>query len=314
EPESLDESENGNFHTIGFSYYGFNAFLVGDEKGLSGRGISGIVAHELAHAIGIEAHSEPGAVIDYGIDAARADSSGSSGFTARSFLEAILPDTLVDDLWIDSGSYSLAFHLLTQHPVDPEIVVLGGFVHKNGVFAPMHTQILPDGYVSSNSNGSYLIEAVDRSGSVTFQQLFEPTFSHSGPGHAGDVSPEISPLIITIEWIPGTIEFRVLKDGIQTTSFSAIGSSLRTAIEALPQEAMKRENGNSKQLLINRVNQIEHMVVGKNWGQVRHFLVKLRKEVRDRVIDGFDPVTPLQSSKEDIIDLIERFLLENRWQ
>ncbi|MCB9086644.1 MAG: hypothetical protein H6624_20045 [Bdellovibrionaceae bacterium] len=142
---------------------------------------------------------------------------------------------------------------------------------------------------------------------VTFQQVFDPSFSHNGHDEGGELFPDIVPLIVTLEWIPGTIEFRVLKDGIQTTSFSAIGSSLRTAIEALPQEAMKRENGNSKQLLINRVNQIERMATEEKWVQVRHFLLKLRGEIGERVDDQFIPANEGQQSKAQILTLVDRF-------
>jgi hypothetical protein len=71
------------------------------------------------------------------------------------------------DVWPDSLSYGLVFQALSTPPVDPEIVVISGFIEKNGkvTFAPFHSS--DTGFLSeSDAQGDVSINTLNSAGQI----------------------------------------------------------------------------------------------------------------------------------------------------
>ena len=197
---------------------------------------------------------------------------------------------------------------MTLKIFDPEVLVISGFVNKEGNFILRKAGILEEGDVRESHEGPFSIRTLDGAGNVLYDHKFSPSFEMHVSGSLERLPLEITPVVVTLPMLPGTTHFQVLKDDVVTFVQSATSASLLSAIRDLPKSSFKRPR-------LWRVNKWKLIRLAKGYqrslerGHLRLSKVKLkllRWTIEKSLREDYNQPGNLSLTKADILKILKR--------
>jgi hypothetical protein len=217
------------------------------------------------------------------------------------------PSFPAPDGWVTRDDYAHVFSdYFRTNPTDPEVLLVNGTLRTNGTVGWGSLYRLPDGVVDTAHPGPYAIRVLDAGGGVLYERTFDARFFvMTHPATPVDVVP----FAYAVPYGPNAASVAVLYNGQVLAKTTIASTLLRAAIQALPDAAFTKDPSQRRNALLNKVDALDGQLAGGDTTGARNKLQNdIRKQLDDWLADGFQPQTPLQYSKAQVLQLVDELI------
>ncbi|MCB0364070.1 MAG: hypothetical protein KDD68_01720 [Bdellovibrionales bacterium] len=329
---SLDEyyKHEGWKSVLGYSQVGLEGIIVVPSASNSLEGpafVPGSLVHELGHVFGTKFHSNDPRVVSY----TRKERNVVAGyeFTAEgemqarfgmvSIMESAFEGDPLQDLWIDPFSYGAMLRYLKWPWYDPELVVVNGVMSKDGDFSLVDSIQVSHGDLMAYPDSEFEFVARNHRGEVVYHNNMVPDFQMFVGGFEEPIELNYAPVSISFPNLSEIDSIEVSKGGFVTYHLDVKQQGLRAAFDHIPDSGFRVRNRRLIRLIREQMShRVDKYLFFKERGkkyQARKELWLLKKIVEKVVRDHYEPESPLDIGKSEVLSVIEDTVLSIRnWE
>lgn len=280
------------------------------------------LAHELGHLIG------------QGIDFYEGDNTlkvpagvewGGTGINSRTkelysgkmpFMGP-LQDNL-SDLWVDRNTYYKAFNTLLRPELDPEIIILGGLLHKDGHFELSQFVESNSGLLTNGNNeGTIVVQTVRPNGSVINQVRYLAEFSMISMRKSGSgpltLDMGVAPIVVSLPNSTEVARVQVISSGnvIFEKVVAKPPSTAQELVSKIPLVGMRgkaqAQRVAQRAALLKLATTADRLVAQKKFKAAVVLLIVLKIEIRLFVKDSY-PVGDGEITKDQALEAADHLI------
>jgi len=277
------------------------------------------VAHELGHTyfdsifLPTTSHCEPtcpgtsgfwGQHPDLGVFNPNLDPTVSKDFMGNEVNIITWPDEGTQR-WSTPSEFFSLFDEFQKVTPDPEILLVTGAFNYDGtgLLGPMYRNLNGIADTSSSGNGDTSVQVTDANGGVLWQTNSNLVF-----GTTDLSSPEILPYVafgVAIPYTTAAAEVKLMHVGKVVASVRIPSKLLTDAITSIPSAGFIRTPEQLRTALILKVAALDQQLASGDLVGARNNLQKdIAVQLHNWLIDGYATQSPLQYTKQQILDLI----------
>lgn len=192
--------------------------------------------------------------------------------------------------------------------VDPEVLLLRGVLLNDGtmLLGPMYD--VPAGIpeLPPNAGGNFTLKFLASDGSLLSSTSFVLSFSDVVEGYK--VQLDEVPFGFSVALPPATYSIQIQHAGKVLVNVTLDSKLLKSAISSLPDKAFDKNPEQRRNALLNKIDAFGRMLSENNVGGA---LQKLQNDIKPHVqewVVDYQEDSPLQLSKTEILQLIDRII------
>ncbi|MBU1992194.1 right-handed parallel beta-helix repeat-containing protein, partial [Patescibacteria group bacterium] len=164
-------------------------------------------------------------------------------------------------IWVDNEDYGLLFKERLEDKADPEVLLLSGWVEKDGTIL-INPFYRTNGNIDKISGSEYTIDLLDFNGNTINSFGFDVSFQlKSNP----PVELDIAPFALTIPYHDNVQEIRISKEGKIVVEINSYTRLLHDAIASIPGTGFTKGNEQRRVALYNKVDALEKQLKNRDY-------------------------------------------------
>jgi hypothetical protein len=276
-----------------------------------------VTVHELAHTFGIS-HSPNAPKV-------------SSYWAQRGRLIDQLLDLMLDYIspvprrllnsWISGSEYQSLFKQLLVNPADPKVLLVSGFLHKDGSVSLDPILFLPNGIATPfDSTTDGVVKALGSDGTVLAQSSFISSFNLLFS--TGDLVPtDESIFVLQLPRSEGATTIEVSENGKTLASINPNSQLLLDTIKQISDASFNNNPRKERSALLEQAERIEKTLKAcqhtskdrddDRMGCARRVVSKildLRESIDKKLNDSTEKIDPLQLTKAEVLRSIDEVI------
>jgi hypothetical protein len=228
----------------------------------------------------------------------------------------------LENQWISSETYGTIFKNNVIIPNDPELLVLGGFIHKDGTVEFLDSGYLAAGFETGVVDGEdSLVQVKDSDGNVTSAASFNTSFYvelQTEDGSPKILESDIAPFVVKVPIGPNAATVEILSEGIKVAEYIPRGALFVDTIKAISQYAFKRNVDKSRKYLLRLASVIDNFEEKCQLHEKREKCLQKKlklsfklREFSNRLLnDSIQKSDPSDLSKEETLREIDNIILK----
>lgn len=227
--------------------------------------------------------------------------------------------TQVGKTWVDNNHYEFFFNQLTQTSSDPEILLIGAIVHKNGKIDLLQWTHFDAGFPTPNlapeSPDDYIVQIADAVGGVVEQRRVSVTFPDiADPVTFSTTSVDISLISTAVPYPNNATSVSIIHRGRTIAMVNITSKLLSSAISSIPAQGFRSEPDEHRRGLLEEVGDIDQELREKDLKGAIGELRELKKKIEHQLVDDFQTQSPLEFNKGQILSLMDQQIQRLRLQ
>jgi Tol biopolymer transport system component len=211
-------------------------------------------------------------------------------------------------MWIDNDDYASLFRELRVDKSDPEIILVSGYIYRDGRVEFDEIYRLEQGIEDSIKLGDYSILILDKDNLVIKNIPFYTSFNkHIDP--IGNIETDFAMFTLAIPFPENTSKIQLLHESNVLAEFNPNIKLLHDAIDLIPNSGFKINAIQRRNALHNKIDEVEMKILDRDYADA---INKLNNDIRDKfekwLLDDYLKETPLQISKTEIIELVDEII------
>ncbi|RSN75596.1 hypothetical protein D6D85_05845, partial [Candidatus Methanodesulfokora washburnensis] len=210
-------------------------------------------------------------------------------------------------VWVCNETYSNLFRRFRVNQADPNVLLIGGIVYKNGTINVMKLYYLENRTIEYPIPGNYSIIATDWNGreveridfDVAFYLLIEPY---------GVIETNITGFVFPIPFPENVSKITIQHENITVLEINPNTKLLHDAIDSIPDYGFINNPDQRRNALHNKINAVEKMLEKKNF---KGAVEKLDHDIRDKLekwLVDYEIENPEQLTKNAVISLVDEII------
>jgi hypothetical protein len=210
--------------------------------------------------------------------------------------------------WICEDCYKNLFKEFRINKSDPEVLLLSGYVRKDGSVKLNNLYRSKNGILDNTFPGDYSVQILDKGGNVlTNLQFFTAFKAHIDP--VGFVDTEVAAFTLSVPYVDNTSKLRIKLMGNTLIEINPNIKLLHDAIDSIPSSGFLKNADQRRNALHNKISEVEQKILERYYVDA---INKLKNDIRDKfekwLLDDYQKETPLQISKTEIIELVDEII------
>jgi hypothetical protein len=310
-----------------FAFHGYDRQVLGlvlplvSEVAFVADGYPFATAHELGHTFDFNRSSEDYQLYPDGscclVEGSPASASGywvvrrqEEGY-ATSYMGSdpgILypPSNGAVPRWTTDANYRALFQQLRSEPNDPEVLLVTGFISRDGdaAFGPMYRMV--DGVFSEPPQGDAAIRITDRGGNILVALPFELDF-HIALGSSQTTSTV--PFAFSVPFPATAFEIQVVSSDQVLVQEIVYAGLLSDAVASLPDVGFTKNPIQRRNALENKVRAFDAILEAGNLAAAANKLDNdIRTSLEQWLVDDYPTQSARQYTKAAILELVDEIL------
>jgi hypothetical protein len=208
--------------------------------------------------------------------------------------------------WIHNDCYKNLFWKFLTNPTDPEVLIVGGIISKDGSISLGPSYRVPNGRIDKGESGDYSVKIFDINNEVIDEIPFDIRFQlHVTPG--GIMETDIAPFGLSVPYTPDTSRVEISQNGQIIAEFNPNIKLLHDAVDLIPSTGFEKNPDQRRKALHNEIDAIEKILTEGNF---QGAIQKLEHDIKDKLdkwlVDDYPREDLLQYAKDEIIDLVNK--------
>lgn len=224
--------------------------------------------------------------------------------------------------WIDDDHWVELFKTLRTNPRDPEVLVIGGIIRKDGSVDLKSWHALPSGVADTSPPGDpdLAIRVLDAAGHQLVEYTRPVTFVIS-VDPLGAFRTDAVPLVARIEFPKTAASVEIVRKDTVVARVSPVSKVLRDSINAIPAAGFRHRpdrgyilnrslpNSDRRKALLDEIDALEKQLAEGSYAEALDRLTNvIRKQVVRWLIDGYPTTSPLEPTKEQLLQVIDMMI------
>lgn len=212
------------------------------------------------------------------------------------------------DRWASRNSFVQLFRKFRINKDDPEVLLISGLVSLDGDIELQPLYRLPSGVVDVVEPGDFNLQMLNASGNVVFEQSFgvaTVAFSESFPA----ITLENSAFAFAVPY-SGEVAELIITKGEEVLRVNVTTRLLHDALDHIPDFGFINNATQRRNALHNKVRALENQVSARGdlGGVIRKLKTDIKPTIMRWLIERYEVENPLQYSKEEILELVDRLI------
>lgn len=214
--------------------------------------------------------------------------------------------------WICYQDYLRLFDKFRYVQDDPEAVLIGGILHKDGRVELSRWLRVEAAEIEEPFPGNYTAVVLDTSGQPLNTTSFTAPFElHGDPG--GVVQTDVTAFSFLIPYPVDAATVRIESESGTLVVVNPVTKLLHDAVESIPDHGFAHKPNQHRRALHNKIYEVETKVENNDFEGAAN---KLEFDIRDKLhkwlVDAYQVESPLQMSKADVLGLVDDCLYRLR--
>ncbi|MBU4341862.1 MAG: hypothetical protein KJ928_04645 [Candidatus Altiarchaeota archaeon] len=214
-----------------------------------------------------------------------------------------------DGTWIDKEDYEHLFREFRSIGEDPEILLIGALVYKNGTIDLKNMYWLENRTIDEDPlPGNYSIQFLNAEDELINTVSFSVSFELYGEPDIV-IETNVSGFVFPVYYPEDTSKILIQLNNETLLEVNPNIKLIRDAINLIPDHGFKKNPSQRRNALLNKIEAIEQMTLENNYDEA---IDKLENDVKDKIdkwlVDDYEVEDPLQITKDQILDLIDEII------
>jgi len=218
--------------------------------------------------------------------------------------------------WVDNEDYSELFRTFRKNKNDPEVLLLSGTIDKEANVKFNNFYIIESGMIEEEQSGNYSVRLIDFGGNLVDDISFRAEFKiHRDP--IGVTESEIAGFTIIIPYSKNVTTIQIVHNNQIISEVNSNAKTLLDAIGLIPDYGFDHDPEERRMSLAEKIMAFEQMIeTNRPKPAVNKLIMDIRDKITKWIKDDYEIETPLQYTKQKVLDLIDEIYLriENHYQ
>jgi hypothetical protein len=214
----------------------------------------------------------------------------------------------VERRWATTDNFSALFKNFIQPSSDPELLLVTGFASQNGngSFDQMYRTL--NGQVTElPTPGIFALQVLDSNMKMISQVSFGTDMTAAN--ESTPFASPIAPFGISVPFPSNAAVIQLLRNGSPIASSNIISSLMSNVIASLPDTAFGMNPEQRRTALLNKIAAFDQQLsAGDLVGARNNLQNDIETQINNWLVDGYATTTPLEYTKQQILDLISELL------
>jgi hypothetical protein len=207
--------------------------------------------------------------------------------------------------WSTSADFSYLFKKFAGFTPDPEVLLVAGTIGKNNVVQFSASYRSQTGSASVSESGDGELRVKDSNGNVVAELTFPVSFAVDDG--AGTIDP--APFLFSVPYPKNAATVEFVRSGKVVASFSPTTKLLDDAVLSIPDSGFDQNPAQRRNALLNKISALNYQLsAGDITGALNNLRNDILKNVQSWLVDGYATESPLQYTKQQILDLIAELI------
>jgi Putative Ig domain len=213
---------------------------------------------------------------------------------------------LTTSQWTTTKDFATLMGVFQGKAPDPEVLLVTGFVNQDGTanFQSMYCRLADT--ASASESGDASVRVLDLRGNVLSTLTFPVDFNVFTDPRTTTTS---APFAFSLPYPANAAQVQITRAGALLFRVNIASKLLSDAIRSIPDYGFVRNQSQLRNALLLNVNAMDLQLSAGNTGGAAQLLQnEIRTQLVNWLIDGYTTQTPLEYTKQQILDLVDELV------